>query len=89
MQTYFFSNNINSYIKIGKSIAPKSRLQQISGQCPFVKISILHIIDGDFESHFQRLYSENRVCGEWFDIPQLTVEIIEQNLLKITSCGIL
>ena len=85
MKTYFFTNNINSYIKIGKSLSPRSRALRVAGECPFVKIKILHVIEGDYEKRFHRLYSENRVCGEWYDIPGLTVDVILADLESMKS----
>lgn len=83
MKTYFFTNNINRYVKIGKSISPHNRAMQVTGQWPFVKISIFYVIDGDFENHFHSLYRENRVCGEWFDIPDLNIDKIEEIILPL------
>ena len=85
LKTYFFKNNINQYVKIGKSIAPHSRALSVAGECTFVKISVFHIIEGDFERFFQRLYSSNRVCGEWYNIPDVTKEEIESHLVKNTE----
>lgn len=85
MYTYFFTNNINSYIKIGKSISPRCRSLQVAGQCSFVKIGIFYTIEGDFESQFQLIYSGKRVCGEWYNIPNLSIEELECHLQSILS----
>ena len=79
MQTYFLKNNVNSYIKIGKSIAPHSSVGLIMGQWPFVIISVFHVINGDHERKFHRLFYDKRVAGEWYDLPNITVEDIENH----------
>ncbi len=77
MQTYFLKNNVNSFIKIGKSVAPKSRVDLITGQWPFVEIYLFHTIDGDYEKKFHQLFYGKRVKGEWYNLPDLTVDDIE------------
>lgn len=77
METYFLKNNVNNYVKIGKSIAPYSRVDQIMGQWPFVDIYVFHTVNGDYERKFHLLFYEKRVKGEWYDLPDLTIEGIE------------
>lgn len=83
MYTYFFTNNVNNLVKIGKSIAPRSRSLQTAGECTFIKITVFHTIEGDYESEFHLLFSSYRVCGEWFDIPDFSVELLNEKLSYI------
>ena len=53
---------------------------KVAGECTFVKISVFHIIDGDYEMYFQSIYREKRVCGEWYDIPDVTISELEGHL---------
>lgn len=80
MQTYFFKNNINDLVKIGRSENAEKRAAGVVGQCHFIEIQILHIIDGDYENHFHKLYQKFRKEGEWFCIPGLTVDKINYDL---------
>lgn len=85
MKTYFFKNSINNLIKIGKSTNVMQRAKQVSGQCPFIEISVLYVVDGNYESYFHSLYKEFRKDGEWFDIPGLSVSKIENDLNRCVS----
>lgn len=80
MKTYFIKNAINSYVKIGKSKNPEKRLIQIQSQCNFLKLELFHTIDGDYETKLHRCFKHFRKEGEWFDIPQLDKEMIENTV---------
>lgn len=83
MYTYFISNKVNSLVKIGKSINVERRIKQIEGQCNFLELSVMHVIEGNYESDFHLFYKEFRKKGEWFDIPDLTIDKIEADFKKI------
>lgn len=85
MYTYFFTNNVNNLVKIGKSIAPRSRSLQTAGECTFIEITVFHTIEGDYEREFHLLFSEYRSCGEWFDIPNLSTEFLTEKLAYILT----
>jgi len=85
MFTYFLKNNVNSLIKIGKSNNVARRLSEIKGQCSFIQLSVFHVIEGNFEADFHDYYKDFRKEGEWFDIPDLSIEMINSDLFKIQS----
>jgi hypothetical protein len=74
-------------VKIGISGSPNGRLASIQTGCPF-RISILHIEEMrdrdhalEHEDHIHRLFAENRLVGEWFDLdPDLAIEQVEFSL---------
>lgn len=85
IKTYFLKNNVNSLVKIGKSNDVERRVTQIVGQCKFIELSVFHVLDGDYESFFHNHYREYRKEGEWFDIPDLTVDKILEDFSIIRN----
>ncbi len=85
IKTYFLKNNVNNLIKIGKSNDVERRIKEIVGQCSFVQLYVFHSVEGDHESYFHRLYADSRKSGEWFDLPNLTIDTIEAEYLNSIS----
>ena len=65
MQTYFILDAFNKTVKIGKSANPEKRLKtfQTASATP---LQLVLVVDGDHEKTFHRLWSRNRLSGEWF-----------------------
>ncbi len=78
MDTYFLKNNINSFIKIGRSSNVSQRIKGLTRQLQFVDISLLLTIEGDYESLLHDHFKEMRVYGEGFDI-----EFNKEDILSI------
>lgn len=65
ISTYFFKNNSNGLIKIGKSVDIKTRKQAI--QCGSgSELDILLILSGDIEFELHKKFAKYRKHGEWF-----------------------
>ena len=67
------------YHKIGLSVDPKNRRQQIATGMPF-NVELIHTISTDdmkkAEKHLHKLFAEKRVGGEWFELDEADVEQI-------------
>lgn len=78
MYTYFIRTKVNDLVKIGKSVNPQTRIKQIQGQATFLELEFLHIIEGNWESLFHSHFAKYRTSGEWFDIPGICPEMIDE-----------
>lgn len=74
MYTYFANNKINDLIKIGRAIDVKKRIASMSSSMPFVGVSLLFFIEGNYERHLHNHFKKYRVCGEWFSFPSKITE---------------
>ncbi len=78
VKTYFLKNSINDLIKIGKSSDPERRVAEVRGQLTFVELSIIHVIEGDYESYLHGVYAASRKSGEWFDIKDFSIDSVNK-----------
>jgi len=73
-KTYLMKDNHNGLYKIGFSKNPKSR--EITLQSEKASIALVKTWNKNIESDLHKLYKENRVRGEWFDLTKLQVKYI-------------
>lgn len=85
MITYFIKNSVNGLIKIGKSTDVAVRMKALSGQWPFIKFTIFHTINGNYEKAFHDLYREYRVKGEWFNLGNITKRQLETDAIGLNE----
>lgn len=87
METYFVGNNLNSYVKIGRSKNTKVRIENIRGSIAFIELHILHIVSGDYEALFHLIFKEKRKSGEWFELSSKDIDYVRsleaETLLKM------
>ncbi len=77
-KTYLMLDEVNGFIKIGKSKKPIYRERTLQSEKPTIKL--IHIIYEDIESELHEKYKEYRYRGEWFKLPESKVdEIIYSN----------
>ena len=80
VKTYVIRDRTEGLRKIGKSINPTKRLDQIkAGKNRFCEsIYIEVVIEFDAEDFFHDMFSSKRVAGEWFNLSDLDVEVIKK-----------
>lgn len=68
----YLIENSNGYVKIGRSINPKTRIASILTQgnisAKNIFISPSHDLFYEVERTLHRIYENNRLLGEWFSI---------------------
>ena len=66
MKTYCIRQQVTNYLKIGKSENPQRRLKELQTGSP-TTLTLLHSIEGDFESELHQKFREFNLNGEWFE----------------------
>lgn len=91
---YVLATRDLKFVKIGSTVSPKMRFNNIQTGCPFelflwigVKTSRLREIESELHSRF----AEWRTRGEWFCLPDdqldaLSLRVMELNALENRSC---
>ncbi len=74
MTTYFIGNNINNWVKIGKTENINKRVLQINSLFPFVNTHLILKIEGDYERWLHKKFApyirnNGKKCREWFELP--------------------
>ena len=73
-KTYIMKDNHNGLYKIGFSKNPKIREKTLQSEKP--SIEMVKIWDKDIEKHLHKIYDNNRVRGEWFNLNKTQVHYI-------------
>jgi hypothetical protein len=80
----YVARHEHGYVKIGKSNNPVQRIKKFQTGCPYkIRLYTTIKIEGDWstvEAAIHDAYAEQRLRGEWFDIPHNEV----RNLVEIT-----
>jgi len=66
-KTYFIYDHEKFAVKIGLSKQPKKRINDLQVANPS-RLSLLGFIEGDFETPFHDIFSNDKIKGEWFQI---------------------
>lgn len=86
--TYFFFNAATGLTKIGRSTSPASRFVTLSSGRD---LSAICVFSGDSEKYHHNQFSDTRVMGEWFRLPESIIVQLradKRNLLKESIGGI-
>lgn len=78
-KTYVFYDELNERYKIGRSVNPERRLRELEGSNGV--ISIVLVINEDYENFLHRMFAHKRKYGEWFSLDDNDIQIIK-NLYK-------
>lgn len=73
-KTYLMKDNHNGLYKIGFSNNIKNR--ETTLQSEKASIQMVKTWDKNIEKHLHKLYDNNRVRGEWFDLTKIQVKYI-------------
>ena len=72
--TYLALDKSTGYIKIGRSINPKNRIDALMNSNP--SIVLLATAEGDVEKELHIKYAHKNVRGEWFDLSNKDIDNI-------------
>lgn len=77
---YAMRNERNGYIKIGRSISPQYRERTLQSEEPEVTLLFAYVCRADAETMCHAEFSEYRLRGEWFALPDELVVVLEEML---------
>ena len=76
-KTYFFLNDSDNEVKIGKSFDPLRRFAEVQ-KTKKNPLQIYKILNYDIENHLHNYLSKYRKEGEWFDFNQTVQNVIDR-----------
>lgn len=88
METYFVTNTINSYVKIGVTSDIVKRVAQLKGQISFINLKLEYSVQGNYEKFLHEYYKKHRISGEWFDMSLPTKEFTEMLIAEYIPVGL-
>lgn len=74
--TYLFHRPSDGLTKIGRTDFPRNRFTMLGGE---KKLVVISLIEGDKEAELHHKHRAQRETGEWFKIPEETLEEYKRN----------